>query len=230
MFPLIKHSANPHHKTFQPASRRGFTLIELLVVIAIIAILAAILFPVFAKARERARQTSCLNNLKQIGTAVQMYTDDWDGEYPVGHFTAGDDGSHEGHDEEGEWKSALMPHIRTDQVFRCPSDDSDFHTSYLLNGWFSDTVEGTKRAVADIQNPSGTIMMAERDQEGMTAVGLPTEADYHPWEPVTIWKQTLAFKRHSGMSNYLFADSHVKAHRFEQTYSPPAMDMHNPRD
>ncbi|HEY3266155.1 MAG TPA: prepilin-type N-terminal cleavage/methylation domain-containing protein [Armatimonadota bacterium] len=64
--------------------RRGFTLIELLVVIAIIAILAAILFPVFAKARERAKSTTCLNNLKQLGIAMRMYADDNDGGYPVG--------------------------------------------------------------------------------------------------------------------------------------------------
>ena len=63
--------------------KKGFTLIELLVVIAIIAILAAILFPVFAAAREKARQTSCLSNLKQIGTALQLYIDDFDQVFPV---------------------------------------------------------------------------------------------------------------------------------------------------
>ena len=61
--------------------RRGFTLIELLVVIAIIAILAAILFPVFAQAREKARQTACLSNLKQVGTGLQMYSQDYDEAY-----------------------------------------------------------------------------------------------------------------------------------------------------
>ena len=66
-----------------PRCRRGFTLIELLVVIAIIAILAAILFPVFAQAREAARKATCLSNLKQIGEAVMMYTQDFDEIYPI---------------------------------------------------------------------------------------------------------------------------------------------------
>src|SRR5437879_7509284 len=63
--------------------RRGFTLIELLVVIAIIAVLSAILFPVFAQAREKARQTSCLSNLKQIGTGYMLYVQDYDEQYPL---------------------------------------------------------------------------------------------------------------------------------------------------
>ncbi len=68
-----------------PRSRAGFTLIELLVVIAIIAVLAAILFPVFAQAREKARQTACLSNLKQMGTAVMMYSLDYDETLPLGY-------------------------------------------------------------------------------------------------------------------------------------------------
>ena len=66
--------------------KKAFTLIELLVVIAIIAILAAILFPVFAQAREKARQTSCLSNLKQIGLGLMMYTQDYDETYPMNLF------------------------------------------------------------------------------------------------------------------------------------------------
>src|SRR5436853_560395 len=68
-------------------TRRAFTLIELLVVIAIIAILAAILFPVFAQAREKARQASCLSNMRQIGTAITMYAQDYDETYPLGRTT-----------------------------------------------------------------------------------------------------------------------------------------------
>lgn len=71
-------------------SRRGFTLIELLVVIAIIAILAAILFPVFAKAREKARQTACLSNLKQLGMATMQYAQDWDDVLPLSFVATND--------------------------------------------------------------------------------------------------------------------------------------------
>src|SRR5882724_457674 len=82
------HSPYLHRKELlmERSNRQGFTLIELLVVIAIIAILAAILFPVFAQAREKARQTSCLSNNKQIGLAVLMYAQDYDEYYPMGAY------------------------------------------------------------------------------------------------------------------------------------------------
>jgi len=95
-------------------SRRGFTLIELLVVIAIIAILAAILFPVFAKAREKARQTSCLSNVKQISLGVLQYVQDYDERTPPG-------GNVDMMSHAHPWASA-MPYVKNDQVFACPSD------------------------------------------------------------------------------------------------------------
>jgi prepilin-type N-terminal cleavage/methylation domain-containing protein/prepilin-type processing-associated H-X9-DG protein len=97
--------------------RRGFTLIELLVVIAIIAILAAFLFPVFAQAREKARQTACLSNLRQIGSAMLMYTEDHDGFYPP---VLGREPQHR-FLYESTWLARLQPYVKNLGVFVCPS-------------------------------------------------------------------------------------------------------------
>jgi prepilin-type N-terminal cleavage/methylation domain-containing protein/prepilin-type processing-associated H-X9-DG protein len=100
---------------------RGFTLIELLIVIAIISILAAILFPVFARARENARRSSCQSNLKQIGIGILQYTQDYDEKYPICWFltttaapltTA------------SSWGSQVYPYVKSTQVFSCPSDNA----------------------------------------------------------------------------------------------------------
>jgi prepilin-type N-terminal cleavage/methylation domain-containing protein/prepilin-type processing-associated H-X9-DG protein len=99
-------------------TRRGFTLIELLVVIAIIAILAAILFPVFAKAREKARTTSCLSNLKQLGLGCLMYSQDFDNVLPGPRMGASCN-EHEG----VMWGSAVFPYVKNTQLFICPSRD-----------------------------------------------------------------------------------------------------------
>ena len=96
--------------------RNGFTLIELLVVIAIIAILAAILFPVFAQAREKARQTACLSNLKQIGTSVMMYSQDYD-EHIVHTELGGDVGDA----QEYYWGDMIQPYAKNWQILQCPS-------------------------------------------------------------------------------------------------------------
>lgn len=96
--------------------RRGFTLIELLVVIAIIAILAAILFPVFARAREKARQTSCLSNIKQIMTAWNMYANDYDGQFTHHVYNYG---SPDGY----WWYYPMYAYIKNTQIFQCPSDE-----------------------------------------------------------------------------------------------------------
>ena len=92
---------------------RAFTLIELLVVIAIIAILAAILFPVFAQAREKARQTACLSNMKQIGIGLIMYAGDYDEQYPPSQLGAGANIV--------SWPQMMQPYIKNEQVFVCPS-------------------------------------------------------------------------------------------------------------
>src|SRR4028118_1729019 len=94
----------------------GFTLIELLVVIAIIAILASILFPVFARARENARRASCQSNLKQIGLGFAQYTQDYDERYPrVGGKNAFNYYS-------PSWRVAIYPYVKSTQLFSCPSN------------------------------------------------------------------------------------------------------------
>lgn len=120
--------------------RRAFTLIELLVVIAIIAILAAILFPVFAQVREKARQTSCLSNMRQIGVAYTMYMQDYDGSLPLTIMSGG----------YASWLNACQPYIKNRRIFQCPSDassrpfpqtDADWNADYYLPGTFDPNPE-----------------------------------------------------------------------------------------
>jgi len=145
-------------------SHRGFTLIELLVVIAIIAILAAILFPVFARARENARRTSCLSNLKQIGLGIMQYTQDYDERYPMNYWWAspGDAATGVTCSAAGltgtpcskytvnpgnfgafvTWMDLVHPYIKSIQVFDCPSatnPEGGSHPSYGFNAAFSST-------------------------------------------------------------------------------------------
>jgi len=120
--------------------KRGFTLIELLVVIAIIAILAAILFPVFAKARAKARQASCNSNMKQIGTACAMYQQDYDGIYvPVASQTGFGSGN-------GIWWSSLIaPYMKSLQLLLCPSFACNYGGigTWTGAGYCGDTAGGT---------------------------------------------------------------------------------------
>jgi prepilin-type N-terminal cleavage/methylation domain-containing protein/prepilin-type processing-associated H-X9-DG protein len=112
----------------------GFTLIELLVVIAIIAILAAILFPVFAQAREKARATSCLSNMKQIMTGVKMYTQDYDEQSPHDIYHVLNPGNvwH-------SWMEMVIPYVKNEQIWLCPSaskNPSDYNAAYTTAGGF----------------------------------------------------------------------------------------------
>ena len=131
--------------------KSGFTLIELLVVIAIIAILAAILFPVFARAREQARKTKCLSNLKQIGLAMNMYCSDSDGYLPI---LAGKP-SEEPH--KPVITEVLHPYVRNQQIFICPNDREYYKVEAASYAWI-DLFDGMA-----LDNPRYSILGVEVD-------------------------------------------------------------------
>ncbi len=205
--------------------KRGFTLIELLVVIAIIAILAAILFPVFARAREKARQASCQSNLKQIGLAYMMYVQDNDETFGHGW-------------PEPSWSSywgQLQPYMKNTQMLLCPSADNTacscgfaggvndpqyIQSNYIRNpfttvGWYAD-MHGKKLAAFDI--PAQTILESEgrRSWVHFSAWCYSNGADGRNCDP------SIA-ARHNGTANCLYIDGHVKS----QTV-PTAVDGANP--
>src|SRR5437763_17019901 len=111
--------------------RCGFTLIELLVVIAIIAILAAILFPVFAQAREKARTISCLSNNKQVGLAFMQYVQDFDETFPPSRFTTTPNDTA---NRSSPWTVSILPYTKNVQIYECPSDPTSADID--ATGWF----------------------------------------------------------------------------------------------
>lgn len=136
--------------------RRGFTLIELLVVIAIIAILAAILFPVFARAREKARQSSCLSNVKQLMLAFMQYKQDYDERWPVMYWNS----SLNRWEPYGiYWGGEIAPYIKNTQIFLCPSK-TDRYCSYIYNVYLSGRMDG------DIQDPAERIAIGDSTGDG----------------------------------------------------------------
>lgn len=165
-------------------------------VIAIIAILAALIFPVFARAREKARQASCLSNLKQLGAALTLYTEDYDGVYPRGQYWPWD-GSQ-------TWVHVLEPYVKNTQVFRCPSQGSDaFGYGYNIAYWGAgDWLDG-------MHGISDTMPVTE------SQVPLPAETiwvvDFGRY-----WGCGLEFGveppklRHNDGANVLFVDVHAK--------------------
>lgn len=147
-------------------SRKGFTLIELLVVIAIIAILAAILFPVFAEARAKARQTSCLSNLKNMDLAFQMYKQDYDENLPYwSWWYSSDQGGCPRSDNptackhfETLWMNAIYPYVKNSQVYGCPSDRAQLTPSNSNVYWWTTT--GDVDALVNTYNFQPTLTKA----------------------------------------------------------------------
>ncbi|MDR3710148.1 MAG: DUF1559 domain-containing protein [Capsulimonadaceae bacterium] len=171
-------------KTSRLRRNLGFTLIELLVVIAIIAILAAILFPVFATAREKARQTACASNLKQIGLAIVQYEQDADEFPPNGCSRAGG--------AEG-WAGQIFPYVKSKAVYVCPDDQSTAasvsycYNQNFVNTWMNSAYTYTYSKtsaptypLAQFTSVSNTVMLAE-----VTGSGGYDVSDLNPSDPLS---------------------------------------------
>ena len=211
--------------------RKGFTLIELLVVIAIIAILAAILFPVFARAREKARQVSCLSNLKQLGTSVMMYAQDYDETYLMNYQDATS-----GPGTEAQipltWPNRLMPYVKNDHVYACASDSRapnvDFTgcrpilQSYCWNWHFGMDLPAwgywAVTKLGDIAAPSQCAMLWDDNSDWLTAGygGRFNTLDSPDW--AGSFDREVLQGRHNEGDNFMFADGHAK------WYKTTAMD------
>ncbi|HEY3267192.1 MAG TPA: DUF1559 domain-containing protein [Armatimonadota bacterium] len=201
--------------------KRAFTLIELLVVIAIIAILAAILFPVFAKARERAMTVTCLNNLKQLGTAFQMYTQDTEGRLPFWHdrnpppveFRNASTTS-------TTWDVYIYPYVKAKQSFTCPSNQSPearraTAANPVRSYSFPQNINGAPTSA--IRSPSRTVLLMEK---GIYIIGTENDAPAE-WFGQTISGYTSVITAnpnspnkwgfpHKAGKNFLFLDGHSK--------------------
>ncbi len=208
----------------RPNTRRAFTLIELLVVIAIIAILAAILFPVFAQARDAARKTSCLSNQKQVGTGILMYLQDYEEVYPT--------------IDVGAYLVLIQPYVKNLDVWRCPSGSGNYtvgnraitgasgswgvvRTGMVANADVFGGWGGTPgRSSVVVDSPATTVLLVDADYNpstlnGQIAVTSSNTGMVRGW--YTRWTGASPLSgnsrlgaKHAHGGNFLFADGHSK--------------------
>jgi len=212
---------------------RGFTLIELLVVIAIIAILASILFPVFSRARAKARQAKCMSNLKQLGLAFNMYAQDYDELLPV--WALGNTGDNDNGPNEGAytWDTQIMPYMRNQQILVCPDNPYGRTVSEGAYGRLPTRSYAMPRYVGDpwgnnyplmidyVPRPSDTVLLQEKGQRGVGIVGDAASENFKQSHGATGYGlDTKMF--HNDGKNFLFLDGHVKW--FNKTSGPFAYD------
>ncbi len=220
--------------------RRGFTLIELLVVIAIIAILAAILFPVFARAREKARQTSCLSNIKQLGLGMLMYAQDFDEMFsgmsngsPLPNPVVPGDTTFNYHPTYGYfncWSNGIYPYIKNVQIYRCPSTRYNcYGVAYGLPAHGANPAGGRvslfgRPIHSRIKRPAEILMITEKGAGGGCQYVLSSQ--YYACRD-----------QHNEGGNIAFFDGHAKWLKFEHGpiphpgWEPPysaAYEIHPP--
>lgn len=213
---------------------RAFTLIELLVVITIISILASILFPVFARAREQARKSACQSNLKQLGLAIMQYTSDYDESFPAAEMYIGS--------TTVQWYALIAPYVKNSQVFVCPTAGqiqrgggygwniygtgnnattnrfNGFGYSGRGNEWGTPAITGPVKH-SEVEEPSATFLLGDPASNGSTVNGLHLigYSSSITTIPVLHGGQVGPFSgggsvtvAPGGGGNYLFADGHVK--------------------
>lgn len=200
---------------------RGFTLIELLVVIAIIAILAAILFPVFARAREAARATSCKSNIKQMGLAFAQYVQDYDETWPKDNLGGANNAG---------WADELQPYIKNTGIYQCPSEAVKTAVGPTANNYVDYSFSrrlGQTVSDATLQKPASIIVLLD-GYAGTAAArsggcDLALNAGHGSNCAAAGWAKVAA-PRHSETTNILFADGHAKAVKVPAT---PLIDCGN---